>query len=175
MSNRDPLYGKTNETETDVFDASFADEQRDSGDNATGKAKAKGQQAADKMSQKGDEAMAKGQQAADKAGEKAQEAKQKASEVGGKAQEHADRGMDQAASGMDQAASKLREHGDQQGGSVGSAAAKTADTLEGASSYLREKDTDQLMDDLESLIRRKPTESLLVAAGIGFVLSKLFR
>jgi ElaB/YqjD/DUF883 family membrane-anchored ribosome-binding protein len=82
--------------------------------------------------------------------------------------------MDQAASGLDQAASKLREQGGQQGGTVGNAAATAADSLEGASSYLREKDTDQLMDDLESLIRRKPTESLLVAAGIGFVLSKVF-
>jgi predicted nucleotidyltransferase len=46
--------------------------------------------------------------------------------------------------------------------------------LESTGSYLREKDTDQLMSDIEALIRRKPVESLLVAAGAGFVLSKIF-
>jgi ElaB/YqjD/DUF883 family membrane-anchored ribosome-binding protein len=29
--------------------------------------------------------------------------------------------------------------------------------------------------DLEALVRRKPVESVLVAAGIGFVLSKIVR
>ncbi len=125
--------------------------------------------------------------ASDKAGEvkeKAGEAKDKASEVAGKAQEMAgeagekvhsgsDKGIDAAASGLEQAAGMLRKQGEQREGTVGTAATKTADTLETASTYLHEKDTDQLMSDLESLVRRKPVESVLVAAGIGYVLSKI--
>jgi len=55
------------------------------------------------------------------------------------------------------------------------AAAKTADTLDSASQFLQNKDTGQLMDDVEALVRQKPVESLLIAAGIGFVLSKIVR
>ncbi len=86
-----------------------------------------------------------------------------------------DKGIDSAASGLEQAANKLRQQGEQREGTMGTAAAKTADTLETASTYLHEKDTDQLVTDLEALVRRKPVESVLVAAGIGFVLSKIVR
>jgi ElaB/YqjD/DUF883 family membrane-anchored ribosome-binding protein len=50
-----------------------------------------------------------------------------------------------------------------------------ADKLDAASVYLRDKDSQQLMADLEALVRRKPTESLLVAAGVGFLFSKILR
>ena len=68
----------------------------------------------------------------------------------------------------------LRQQGEGREGAIGTAAATTADTLESASAYLHEKDTDQLMADLEALVRKRPVESVLVAAGVGFVLSKLF-
>lgn len=165
MSNRDPLYGRT--SGTDFTSPSTGSNAGESGDQASGKA--------DQAKAKADQAKAKGQQVADQARQKGQQAKQKASEATDKAHAQADKGMDQAASGMDQAADKLRQRGQKQGGSVASATAMTADKLESASSYLRDKDTDQIVDDLEALIRSKPTESLLVAAGVGFVLSKLFR
>lgn len=163
MSSRDPLYGKTPDPNTTIVDESFSrtEGQTQPHDRDASDMKAKGQQAMDDMSQKG-------QQAKDTA-------QQKVGEASDKAQDKADKGMDKAASGLDQAADKLREQGGQQGGTVGSAAAMTADKLESAGGYLREKDTDQLVNDLEALIRRKPMESLLVAAGVGFVLSKLFR
>lgn len=158
MSNRDPLYGDS--THTDPFQAST---RKDGGGTS------------DQMSDKANEAKAKGQQAMDQASQKGQQAKEKAGQAAHQAEAKADQGMDKTASGLDQAADKLREQGGQQGGTMGSMASTTADTLESASSYLRDKDTNQLMDDLESMIRRKPTESLLAAAGIGFVLSKIFR
>jgi hypothetical protein len=37
---------------------------------------------------------------------------------------------------------------------------------------IRGKDTDQMMTDLEAMIRRRPIESLLVAAGIGYLISR---
>lgn len=102
-------------------------------------------------------------------------AKAKADEWTGKAHDKADQGMDAAASGLGSAADTLRQQGEQHGGMAASAASKTADALDSASQYLREKDTDQLLTDLESFVRQKPVESVLIAAGAGFLLAKLVR
>lgn len=110
-----------------------------------------------------------------KAQDKASEITGKAEEMGGKAQEKADQGIDAAASGLGQAAGKLRQQGEQREGAVGDAAVKTAETFDSASQYLKGKDTTQLMNDLEDFVRQKPVESLLIAAGIGIVLSKIVR
>lgn len=115
------------------------------------------------------------QQAAGQVSDKGQQLADSARQAGAQAQDKADAGMDRAASGLGQAADTLREQGQQRGGTVGNVAATTADKLDLASQYLRDKDTDQLLSDIESLVRRKPVESVLTAAGIGFVLSKLFR
>jgi ElaB/YqjD/DUF883 family membrane-anchored ribosome-binding protein len=112
--------------------------------------------------------------AKDKATDVSDQAKEKVADVSSQAHAKADEGMNKAAEGVTQAADMLRQRGEQTGGSVGSAATTVADKLDTAGSYLQEKDTDQLLQDLEALIRRKPVESLLVAAGAGFVLSKLF-
>jgi ElaB/YqjD/DUF883 family membrane-anchored ribosome-binding protein len=124
----------------------------------------------DKVASKIEETVADAQQkvsdVADGAGEKA---RQLADTTHGMS----DKGIDSAASGLGQAATMLRQQGETHEGAVGTAATRTADTLEHASTYLREKDTDQLMSDLEALVRKRPVESVLVAAGVGFVLSKL--
>jgi ElaB/YqjD/DUF883 family membrane-anchored ribosome-binding protein len=160
MSNRDARYGDLTGSGSDPFGTPDQDK--------TQQAKDKGKQATDSAKEKGQEARDQGEQALGTA-------KDKASEMSGKAHAGADEGLNKASAGLDSAADKLREQGDQQGGAMGSAATTTADTLESASGYLREKDTDQLVDDIEAFIRRKPTESLLIAAGIGFILSKVFR
>jgi ElaB/YqjD/DUF883 family membrane-anchored ribosome-binding protein len=89
----------------------------------------------------------------------------------------ADQGIDKAATGLDKAADMIRERGEQLGGDSGAQSSVTmvADKLDAASVYLRDKDSQQLMADLEALVRRKPTESLLVAAGVGFLFSKILR
>jgi len=139
----------------------------------------KTQEATGTLSDKADAVTGKAQekagQVSDKADEVTGKAKEKAGEMSDKAHDKADQGIDAAASGLGSAADTLRQQGEQRGGTVGTAAARTADTLESASHYLRDKDSDQLMNDLESLVRQKPVESLLVAAGVGFILSKLFR
>ena len=92
-----------------------------------------------------------------------------------------DAGLGKAAGGIDKLVGTIRDRGDQLGqssgpaGTVGSVATAAADKLEGASQYLHQTDTDRLMTDLEALIRRKPVESLLAAAGVGFVLAKVLR
>jgi ElaB/YqjD/DUF883 family membrane-anchored ribosome-binding protein len=125
--------------------------------------------------QQQDDAYATGQQAADGVKQKGQQAKEKVDETAHMAQDRADQGMHRAAEGLDQAAGMIRERGGQQGGTMGSMATTAADGLDKASTYLRDKDTDQLMGDLEAYIRQNPTQSLLIAAGVGFVLSKVFK
>jgi ElaB/YqjD/DUF883 family membrane-anchored ribosome-binding protein len=110
----------------------------------------------------------------DKAGQAAATAQEKASAVTGQAHSMSDKGIDSAATGLGQAASMLRQQGDAREGTIGTAATKTADTLEQASSFLQNTDTDQLITDIEAMVRKRPVESVLVAAGIGYLLSKVF-
>jgi hypothetical protein len=60
-------------------------------------------------------------------------------------------------------------------GTMHTVATTAADKLQSSADMLRSKDTDELIDELEALIRRKPVESLLVAAGVGFLLSRGMR
>ena len=109
----------------------------------------------------------------DKAGEAATTVQEKAQDVTEQAHSMSDKGIDSAAAGLGQAASMLRQQGDAHEGTLGTAASKTADTLEQASTYLQDKNTDQFITDIEVMVRKHPVESVLVAAGIGFVLSKI--
>ena len=99
----------------------------------------------------------------------------------GKMTSKVDAGMGKAADGIDKLVGVVRDKGQQYGqssgaaGTVGSVATAAAGKLEGASHYLHQTDSDHLMTDLEALIRRKPVESLLVAAGVGFVFAKAIR
>ena len=112
----------------------------------------------------------------DKAGQAVDTAKEKVGQVTDQATAKVDAGMDKAAGGLQTLADTIRDKGPSGGqGGVGSAVAMTADKLETAATYLRDKDTDQLMTELEGLVRRKPVESLVAAAAVGFVLSKLLR
>jgi hypothetical protein len=84
--------------------------------------------------------------------------------------------MDRVAGGLDTVAGTLREKSESMGGGqVASIATTAADKLESGAEMLRSQNTDQLVTELEALVRRKPVESMLVAAGIGFVLSKALR
>lgn len=100
----------------------------------------------------------------------------KASTIADQATTKADAGMEKAAGGLETLAGTLREKsGSMGGGQVQSIATTAADKLESGAEMLRQKDTDQLVSELEALVRRKPVESLLVAAGVGFLFSKALR
>jgi ElaB/YqjD/DUF883 family membrane-anchored ribosome-binding protein len=47
--------------------------------------------------------------------------------------------------------------------------------MESAGSFLQDANTGEMMDQLENYIRQNPTQALLIAAGVGFVLSKAFK
>ena len=170
MNNHDPLY----DTNTPGSDETIDDvlSEQDSGFPSMNANDESGQEKLDQIQSKADELSSR---AEDKAGEVGDKVQGKASELGDAAQQKTDAGMDKAASGLGSAADALREQGNQQGGTVGGFATTVADKLDGASGYLRDKDSDQIVTDLEELVRRKPMESLLAAAGIGLLLSRIVR
>jgi len=107
-------------------------------------------------------------------------AEQTAGQVANQAAAKANQGMDTAASGLADAAGAIRQQAEgmsDQGasGTLQDVALATADKLESAAHFLRETSPEELVSDLEDLVRRKPVESVLVAAGIGFLLSKVMR
>jgi len=103
-------------------------------------------------------------------------ATQKMSGFADQASSSADAGIERAAGGLDTLATTIRDKSQSLGNEqIGSIATAAADRLESGAEKLRGQNTDQLVSELESLVRRKPVESMLVAAGIGFVLSKALR
>jgi len=68
-------------------------------------------------------------------------------------------------------AGTLREKAPQ-AGAVHTAASAVADRLETAGSYLQENDLGKMADDMASLIRRYPVQSLLLGLGMGYGLGR---
>jgi ElaB/YqjD/DUF883 family membrane-anchored ribosome-binding protein len=111
----------------------------------------------------------------DTAGAMADQAQEKAGQMAGQAQEKADLGIQKTADGLERAAETIRDKIPGESGTMSAAATNAADALEQGAGYLRTTDTEQLLNDLEAMVRQRPVESLLVAAGAGFVLSKALR
>jgi ElaB/YqjD/DUF883 family membrane-anchored ribosome-binding protein len=147
--------------------SSFAGQPMHEGDRNAGQ-----RQSGDSMST----AQEKSGQATEQAGSAIDAAKERATQLTDQATTAADAGMDKAAGGLDTLAGTLRDRGEAMGGgSMATIATTAAEKMEAGAQVLREKDTEQIVSDLEALVRRKPIESVLVAAGIGFVLSKIVR
>jgi len=109
----------------------------------------------------------------DKAKEAMSGVTEMASGIGSQATSKADAGIEKAAGGLESLATTLRDRGESMGeGQVGSLATAAAERMSSGAEMLRGKDTEQMMTDLEALIRRRPMESLLVAAGIGYLISR---
>ena len=121
-----------------------------------------------------DQAQEKVGQAKDKATEVKDQATDKAGEVKDQAVEKADQGLEKASGGLSTAADKLREQSGE-GGPLPAQAGMVADRLEQASSYLKDKDTNEIISDLEAFVREKPVESVIGAVAIGFILAKILR
>jgi ElaB/YqjD/DUF883 family membrane-anchored ribosome-binding protein len=110
-------------------------------------------------------------QAKEKVSNTASQLANKASDYGRTAIDKVDRGRTSAASALDSTAEGLRS-GAHRVTSFGEVA---ADRLVGTANYLREHDARRMAGDLESVIRRNPAPSLLVAAAFGFFLGAALR
>jgi ElaB/YqjD/DUF883 family membrane-anchored ribosome-binding protein len=88
------------------------------------------------------------------------------------------RGFARIADSLDEAAEHLGRLADDHlegGGRPGSAARSTAGWMEGAADYLRSADLRSMQEDLERQVRDKPFQTLLLAAGTGWLLGKIMR
>lgn len=165
MTYRDPLYDPNLRPEGSTLEEQIEDTVSQASGSGESSSSGEG------MKQQGEKAV---NQVREKGGEALEQAKSRADQLGSTAHEKSDEGLDKASSGLSSAANMLREQGEKQEGQVGNVASTAADKLESASGYLRERDSDQIVSDLEELVRKKPVESLLVAAGVGLLLSRIF-
>lgn len=128
----------------------------------------------DTMNEMRGRAEAYGQEAQTRAEEYGDQARDKAREIGETAQEQLDARKDQAAGGMERVAEMVRERTPDDG-MAAKAGAKAADGMETAAGYLRDHDTSEMWNDLESYARQHPTQALAGAIFAGFVLGRILR
>jgi hypothetical protein len=83
--------------------------------------------------------------------------------------------MQKSAEGLKKAADMARSMTEDRSGPVGAIGSQAADVIEKGAGYLEQGDTERMIQDLEAMVRRRPMESLLIAAGAGFLLSKAMR
>ena len=107
----------------------------------------------------------------------ANSARQKVAETGRQTTGRIDEKRGPTADALQNAASTLHEKAeDLPGGqSVKSAAHSAADKLESTAGYIREHDIRAMLSDVEDVVKRNPGPSLLIAAGIGFLIGRAFR
>lgn len=65
----------------------------------------------------------------------------------------------------------IRDHAPREG-TMATAATAVAGGLESASTYLKEKDYENLATDLTALVRHYPVQALLVGVGLGYLLAR---
>lgn len=99
------------------------------------------------------------------------DAKAKAQEMGSAAAEKVGGAAKTVGEKMSSWAGTLRDSAPQEG-TMGSAAKTVANQLESAGSYLQDKNFDNMAQDVTTLIRRYPMQSLLVGLGIGYLISR---
>ncbi|HEV3258361.1 MAG TPA: hypothetical protein VG013_15890 [Gemmataceae bacterium] len=133
---------------------------------AAAEAKGKVQEAASAMAQQAqDTASAVGHKAKDVASNVAQKAKDAASTAAHKT----DDALSTVGDKMTSLAGTIRESAPHEG-TMGSAATMVADRLQAGGHYLQEHGLHDMTEDVGTLIRRYPVQSLLVGVGIGFLL-----
>lgn len=132
--------------------------------------------------QKAQEGLQKAQNVASDLTHKAQEAAStvasKAQNLAGKAADRADDAISAVGERMSGLAGTIRQSGPREG-VLGSATATVADSLKSGGDYLKDHGLSEMADDMTTLVKRYPVQSLLVGFGfgllIGFTLSSASR
>lgn len=96
---------------------------------------------------------------------------QKVQDLGRKTVAAIDRQRESTAGALDRTATAVHQTGDK----VGNAVHATGDGIQATADYLREKDLKGMMNDVNTLVRRYPGQSLAVAAVVGFAFARMFR
>jgi hypothetical protein len=97
----------------------------------------------------------------------------KADEVGTQASDKINSALTSTGQQISNLAQTVRERAPE--GQVGEIAGATADALDRGGRYLQDQDLEGLRSDVEGIIRRYPIQSLLVGAGVSFLLARSMR
>ena len=110
----------------------------------------------------------------DELSQRAAQAKDKLSDVARTAVETIDESRSTTAHGLDAAASALHDRADNLPGGeqVNAFAHGAADRLTTTADYVRKHDVNQMVADVESLVKNNPGPSLAVAAVFGFLVGR---
>lgn len=119
-------------------------------------------------------AMEKAQGLASSATEQAQNLMSQSRDIAGNLGEKAGQALSSVGEQIHTLASNLRERVPQEG-MLGSAAAMVADGLETGSQYIQQQNFDDMMEDVSTVIRRYPIQSVLIGMGVGFLVAKTLR
>jgi ElaB/YqjD/DUF883 family membrane-anchored ribosome-binding protein len=113
----------------------------------------------------------------DTAKDMAERAGEKASNLRQSAEQAVESRRQAAADGLASAAEKLHERADKLPGGekVQGLAHGTANKLEATADYLREHDTQAMVDGVMQFVRRNPGKSLAVAAVVGYMAARAMR
>ena len=153
-----------------------AEQVRDKAQQATEQVRTQVQNATEQVHNQAQDLTEKAQdfaaQAKDKAQDAVEAAKDKAQEVGTQVNSTVESAMTTTGDRMTDVAHKLRESAPESARPI---AEKTADALERGGSYLREASPSDVRSDLESIIRKRPLETVLVGLAAGFLLARMTR
>lgn len=106
--------------------------------------------------------------------EVASNVKTRASEIGSRVVERTDAVMSAAGERIENLGHTLRDRASEEG-RVGKVLSRTAQALEHGGQYLQESTPTDVRMDLEDVMRRRPITTLLVGAGIGFLIARALR
>jgi len=119
-------------------------------------------------------AMEKAQGVASTATEQAQNLMHQSRDIAGNLGQKAGEALSAVGEQIHTLASTLRERVPQEG-MLGSAATMVADGLETGSQYMQQQNFEDMVEDVSSIIRRYPIQSVLVGMGVGFLVAKTLR
>jgi ElaB/YqjD/DUF883 family membrane-anchored ribosome-binding protein len=111
----------------------------------------------------------------EKASELTDSVSEKASQARERAMETADQAREKTAEGVESAAGTLREQVEGKGGIQEAAGTRLADGMERTATYLREHDTQTMMEDIERYVREHPTQAILGAVAAGFIIGRILK
>jgi ElaB/YqjD/DUF883 family membrane-anchored ribosome-binding protein len=111
----------------------------------------------------------------EKASEVANRAKDKVQEWSDTAAAKIDQQRESAAGALDSTAGKLHDAANAGAQKISTAVHSAAEGVQSTATYLREHDTRQMLSDLEDVVRRRPGQSLLIAAAVGFLVGRALR
>jgi ElaB/YqjD/DUF883 family membrane-anchored ribosome-binding protein len=100
------------------------------------------------------------------------------SEAGDRARSLVDEGKAKATGALDQLSQMLTDAADQVDGKLGEQygqyARNAAETVQGFSASIADRNVDDLLDDARELVRKSPGVAIGAAAAVGFVVARLF-